>query len=130
MPRKVKVEVLKAPLTIYQHAARMAQGYAPAEDARFAVVREGDGPWQLVHRRSGCAVESCLPALPRKITMTEKLAVAAAWHSATHLDWSPFDGLPQCTHETKRDDIRFSDPAAAGRVAGDMRTLALQALGV
>lgn len=130
MPR-AKVSVLLAPATIYQHAAHVAEGYAPAESARFAVVRtSADAPWELVHRRSGARVGSLLPALPRKLTMTDMLAVAAALHAHTELDWAPFDTLPECTPETKRDDVKFADMARAQRLALELRRIASQALGL
>lgn len=128
--KRYPVTVLLAPASIYVHAAREAQGYAPAPDARFAVVRDQalpDGQWVLVHRRTGAKIESLLPARSRKLTMTDKLAVAAALYAATHLDWSPFDALPQTTHETKGVPA-FADREKAEKVATEMRAIVAHVL--
>lgn len=129
MTRRYPVTVLLCPATIYQHAAREGRGYAPSETARFAVVRDGadDAPWVLVHRNTGARVESLIPALPRKITMTDRLNVCAAFEAATHLDWSHFDNLPATTHETTSPPA-FADLAGAQRVAAEMRKIALQVI--
>jgi hypothetical protein len=47
-------------------------------------------------------VTSILPATSRKLTMTDKLAVIAAWEAMTHLDWSAFDELPQVTPDSNK----------------------------
>jgi hypothetical protein len=85
--------------------------------------------WRLTHLRSGASVDSILPALPRKLTMADKLAVAAAFETLTYCDWSAFDSLPQVTLETK--DAPRLTPSPSLRVTMDeMRRVAWQALGV
>lgn len=92
--RRIPIRTLLAPATIYQHAAHYAEGYRPTANSRFAVVRQSpDDTWSLVHIRSGKRVDAALPAAARKLTMTDKLTVAAAWEGAAHLDWSAFDAL-------------------------------------
>jgi hypothetical protein len=131
MAKRLAVTVLLAPATIYQHAAVSSEGYAPAADARFAVVRaagRSDGPWVLVHRRSGMLVESLLP--PRKFSRTDKLAVAAAFHACTHLDWTPFDAIPQVSEgDLKGPGFAPEHRDAAGRIATELRIIASSILG-
>lgn len=127
--KRVKVSVLLAPATIYQHAARVAEGYAVSADARFAVVRSDahNCSWLLVHRRTGAPVASLLPTLRRKVTLRDLLAVCASWHAASHLEWDHFDRLPQTTRETTRVPD-FDNRDAAMRVGQEMRALAAQAV--
>lgn len=64
------------------------------KDGRFAVIRhrKGEGPWIVVHLRTGVGVGSILP--PRCTSLADKLAVMQRWEAAPHLDWSAFDELP------------------------------------
>lgn len=130
MTKRHPVKVLLCPATIYQHAARFGAGYAPSENARFAVVRDGEGkdaPWAFVHRRTGARVGSLLPVRARKLTMTDMLAVASAFEAATHLDWSPFDSLPVTTPATTGTP-KFANERAAQLLAGELRTIAAGAV--
>ena len=102
MTRRIKTTAIFPPNGIYRQSPVPVEGYKPTENARFGVVRYGaDAPWLLVHLATGYSVGNLLPALSRKITLTEKLAVAAARGAQTHLDWQEFDALPATTMETK-----------------------------
>ncbi len=82
--------------TPYMTARLTVSGYRPTESSRFAVIRiRPESPWSLIHVRSGMPVDSILPALSRKLTRDDKLAVAAAFEAQTHLDWSAFDELEE-----------------------------------
>jgi len=102
MTRRIKIEMQ----TLSAEGRRLnVVGYRPTPASRFAVTRAADrpeGPWLITHVRSGCGVTSILPATPRKLTMTDKLAVIAAWEAMTHLDWSAFDELPQVTPDSNK----------------------------
>lgn len=128
---KIPLKTLMAPATIYQHAAFYAEGFRPTASSRFGVVREraGEGPWLLVHIRSGSRVGGLLPALPRKLTLSDVLAVAAAFEAQTHLDWGPFDRLPE-VQEGDRKGVGFAmeDADAARTLAASLRELAAQTL--
>lgn len=126
--RRIKVTCLLAPATIYQHAARTAEGYKPSENSRFAVVRCGDAPWELVHIRSGGKVNSLIPQHVRRPTMTDLLGVAAAFDAATHLDWRAFDALPEIRPGAKGYPSFSSDLPPPPQA--ELRALACQALGV
>ena len=102
MARRIKIEMQ----TLSTEGRRLnVVGYRPTPASRFAVTRAADrpeGPWLITHVRSGCGVTSILPATSRKLTMTDKLAVIAAWEAMTHLDWSAFDELPQVTPDSNK----------------------------
>lgn len=126
----IKFKTLLAPATIYQHAARYAEGQRPTTNSRFGVVRSAsDAPWLLIHIRSGSQVGSLLPALSRKLTLRDLLAVASAFEAATHLDWAPFDNLPEIQPgDTKHAGFAEADRPAAQRTANELMAIARQAL--
>lgn len=98
MTKRIAHKQLLAPNGLYARHAAEAVGYRPSPTSRFCVVRRDESrPWELVHVRSGAQVGSLLPALSRKLTLADKLAVARAFDVATHLDWSDFDALPEVT---------------------------------
>jgi len=116
MSRRIKIDAILAPNGIYQRCALPASGYRPSETSRFAVVRTGpEAPWRLIHVTSGGALDTIFPALPRKLTLADKMATAAAWEAATHIDWSAFDALPAVSLAT-------TQPPALG--AGSASTIA------
>lgn len=127
--RRIPARVLLAPVSIYQHAAHYGEGYRPTAGSRFAVVRtRPDAAWVLVHIRSGMPVESLLPALPRKLTMTDKLNVAAAFEAATHLDWSALDAVPQVEEGAKKcAGLGAMNPSQTATV-GELRRIAANLL--
>lgn len=129
MTRRLAVSAILAPAGIYQREAREASGYRPSASSRFAVVRMNDSDvWRLTHLQSGASVDSILPAMPRRLTMTDKLAVAAAFETLTHCDWSAFDALPAVTLETTEAPALAPSPSL--RVTTDeMRRVARVALG-
>lgn len=131
----IKFKTLLAPATIYQHAGRYAEGQRPTANSRFGVVRSAsDAPWLLVHIRSGSQVGSLLPARParsRKLTLRDLLAVASAFEAATHLDWAPFDNLPEIQpNDKKYPGFAESDRPAARRTANELMAIARQLLAV
>lgn len=90
MARRIPIET-----TILTNARRLkVEGYQAARGGRFAVIRhrKGEGPWIVVHVRTGVGVGSCLPA--SCVSLADKLAACAKWEAATYLDWSAFDELP------------------------------------
>ena len=100
-------------------------GYRPSAASRFAVTRIADrpqSPWMLTHIRTGMGVSSILPASSRKLTMTDKLAVIAAWEAMTHLDWSAFDELPEIGPDSNAAPV--INQAKAGPVVREMREMA------
>lgn len=113
--------------TPYMTARVSVEGFRPTESSRFAVARvSAKAAWDLLHVRSGMPVNSLLPALPRPLTMADKLAVAAAWEAQTHLDWSAFDALEELgPSSNKRQHL---DPATAAPTIAAMRQLAAQTL--
>lgn len=91
MARRIPIKT-----TILTNARRLeVMGYKAARNGRFGVIRhrDGEGPWIVVHLRTGVGVGSCLPA--SCVSLSEKLAAVAKWEAATHLDWSAFDELPE-----------------------------------
>jgi hypothetical protein len=129
MTRRIKIDAILAPAGIYQREARPVSGYRPTADSPFAVVRVGAGPsahWKLIHVKSGGSIDSPLPARGYHLTLTHKLAVAAAWTAATHLDWSAFDKLPAVTLETtEAPGLKNPSPVTLA----EMRRLADMAIG-
>jgi len=104
-------------------------GYRPTATSRFAVTRIADrpeSPWMLTHIRTGMGVGSILPALSRKLTMTDKLAVLAAWETMTHLNWAVFDDLPAIGPDTNAAPV--IDQVRAGPVVRAMREMAMAVL--
>jgi hypothetical protein len=127
MARRIPVSAVLAPAGIYRREARAVTGYKASERSRFAVVRASDESiWMLIHIRSGGGLESTLPALPRRLTLADKLAVAAAWDAVTHLDWSAFDDLPAASLEMTA--IPSIDLARARHTLAEMRAIAARAL--
>lgn len=127
MARRIPIQTLIAPNGMYQRQAMLAAGYRPAPDSRFAVVRAGPAaPWALTHVKSGGSLDSILPARGYKITMTEKLAVAAAFEAASYVDWSAFDALPQVTESTT--DCPTMSPPPSRATMDNLRQLVAQAL--
>jgi hypothetical protein len=127
---KVMIEALLAPVGIYQREIISAKGWAPREGSRFAVVRTNEkAPWRLIHVRSGGSVDSVFPARLKPFSLADKLAVAAAWEAASHVDWGAFDALPQVTRETTQPPD-FGDKPISPATRDEMRRLAAQALGV
>ncbi len=122
MTRRIKIEMQ----TLSLEGRRLnVVGYRPTPTSRFAVTRAADrpeGPWLITHIRSGCGVTSILPAVMRKLTMTDKLAVTAAWEAMTHLDWTAFDELPQVSPDSNKFPV--IDQAKAGPVVREMREAA------
>lgn len=113
--------------TPYMTARLTVSGYRPTESSRFAVIRiRKDSPWSLIHVRSGMPVESLLPALSRKLTRDDKLAVAAAFEAQTHLDWSAFDELQELGPNFN--GSQYMDPAKGAALAPALRDLAAQVL--
>lgn len=130
MTRRIKIATLLSPLGARGSVLRV-EGYRPTSKSRFAVVRTAaDRPWLLIHVRSGAIVDSAIPAVPRKLTMTDKLNVATAWEAATHLNWGPFDRIEAVILETTN-VINFAraDQDEARAILPDMRRLAAQAIG-
>jgi hypothetical protein len=129
MTKRIKVAALLAPHGIYRRTPLAVTGYKPTERSRWAVVRTGDAAaWLLIHHASGAGVGSLLPVLPRKLTLAEMLAAAAAFDAATHLDWSAFDALPAVTPETTAEP-RLGNPSPATlRTVQAMRELARLAI--
>lgn len=113
--------------TPYMTARVGVTGYRPTETSRFAVARVSPKTaWDLLHVRSGMAVNSVLPALPRTLSLADKLAVAAAWEAQTHLDWSAFDNLEELgPSSNKRQHL---DPSTARATVDAMRVIAAQVL--
>jgi hypothetical protein len=102
-------------------------GYRPTGSSRFAVVRvNADAPWSLIHTRSGMPVNSLLPALARKVTLGDKLAVAAAFEAQTHLDWAALDDLQELGPGFN--GTQYMDPAKGAALAATLRQLAAQVL--
>lgn len=118
----VPVSVMR-PRSVYAPANTTCPGYAPSAESRFAVVRDrpGEGPWLLVHRRTGMLVASLLPV--GKFTRTELLATIQAWDAATHLDMSYLDSLPQTVAGSHERDIPRLPETSRGMVA-ELRTIA------
>lgn len=112
--------------TPYMTARVTVQGYRPTAASRFAVARVSNGPWDVLHVRSGMPVNSLLPALPRVLTLADKLAVAAAWEAQTHLDWSAFDALEELGPNFN--GRQTMDPAKALSTVQAMRELAATVL--
>ena len=111
----------------YMTARLTVKGYRPTAASRFAVIRtNADAPWSLIHVRSGMPVNSLLPALARKLTLADKLAVAAAFEAQTHLDWSAFDELEELGPNFN--GSQYMDPAKGAALAVSLRELAAQAL--
>lgn len=129
MTKRVRVKVLMPPATSYQHAAVYAEGYAPGENARFAVVRMADDrPWLLVHRRTGIGVNSLFPTTCGKLGLAPKFAAAAALEAATHIDWAPFDRLPELQAGVK-ETYNPTLGAAGMALAPELRRIVAQAVG-
>lgn len=128
MSKRIPVAV-RRPRSIYAAANMLQNGYTVSEGARFAAVRErdGEGPWLLVHRRTGMMVASLLPA-SGKVTLAGLLRVIAAWEVATHLDMSWLDNLPACEPGTHERDIPRPNAATMARCVPELRTLAAIAL--
>ena len=111
----------------YMTARVTVTGYRPTKASRFAVARVSDkAPWSLIHVRTGMPVNSVLPALSRALTMADKLAVAAAWETLTHCDWSAFDSLEEIGPSFN--GKQHLDPAKAMPTVTAMRQAAAQAL--
>ena len=111
----------------YMTARLTVSGYRPTAASRFAVVRvNADAPWSLIHTRSGMPVNSLLPALSRKVTLADKLAVAAAFEAQTHLDWAAFDELQELGPGFN--GTQYMDPAKGAALAVTLRQLAGQVL--
>ena len=129
MTKRIPVTV-RRPRSHYAAANMLQNGYTTSEGARFAAVRarDGEGPWILVHRRTGMMVGSLLPA-SGKATLAGLLRVIAAWDAATHLDMSWLDSLPECEAGTHEEDIPRPDAADIARYVPEMRKLAAVALG-
>jgi len=106
-----------------------AKGYRPTPASRFAVVRVSkDAPWLLIHCRTGMAVASLLPCTLKPLGLAEKLAVAGAWETLTHCDWTAFDSLPELGPSFNgKASLDPSAPGVANTVA-EMRQLAAQTL--
>lgn len=123
MTKRIKFEGF----TPYMTGRITVTGYRPTANSRFAVARiDRAGAWDLLHVRSGMPVNSVLPALPRALTLADKLAVAAAWEAQTHLDWSAFDNLEELgPSSNKRQHL---DPATARATVDAMRAIAAQVL--
>lgn len=130
MARRIPVSAIVAPRGIYQRQALAATGYRPSANSRFAVVRTSpDAPWLLLHLASGGSVDSILPAKSYALTMTHKLAVAAAFEAMTSHDWSDFDTLPPVTLETTEAPGCKPSPMLRERV-NEMSRIARNALDV
>jgi hypothetical protein len=111
----------------YMTARLTVSGYRPTDSSRFAVVRVNAGaPWDLIHVRSGMSVGSLLPALARKVTLADKLAVAAAFEAQTHLDWAAFDDLQELGPGFN--GTQYMDPAKGAALAPALRQIAAQVL--
>lgn len=120
---------VRRPRSLYAPANMLQSGFTTSDTARFAAVRErkGEGPWLLVHRRTGMLVVSLLPA-KGKATLAGLLRVIAAWESASHIDLSWLDELPECVAGTHEKDIPRPDAARMAKCVPELRTLAAQAL--
>lgn len=115
--------------TPYMTARVSVAGYRPTADSRFAVARVSDKvAWDLLHVRSGMPVNSLLPALPRSLTLADKLSVAAAWEEASGLDWSAFDQLEELGPSSNT--RQYLDPATAADTVAAMRGIAANILAV
>ena len=116
MTKRIKFEGF----TPYMTGRIGVTGYRPTASSRFAVGRiDRNQNYQLIHVRSGMPVESLLPALGRTIVMSEKLAVAAAFETLTHCDWSAFDDLPELGPSS---NVRAHlDPGKAASTVAEMR---------
>jgi hypothetical protein len=111
----------------YMTARLTVHGYRPTDSSRFAVVRvNADAPWSLIHTRSGMPVNSLLPALARKVTLADKLAVAAAFEAQTHLDWAAFDDLQELGPGFN--GTQYMGPAKGAALASALRQIAAQVL--